>query len=100
MCYQSTESTFRFLAEQWKDHLPPGFSLKEASVDQPLEEDACCCHFTFTQDGAMTMDQPLILKYQWFLGERTVSNFVPIPDATGEVIGVTWLLLLEVLFFN
>lgn len=54
-------------------------------MDQPLEEDACCCHFTFIQDSAMSMDQSLILKYQWFLGEKILSNFVPIADATGEV---------------
>ncbi|KAF7842164.1 187-kDa microtubule-associated protein AIR9 [Senna tora] len=81
----AVESTFHFLVEQWKDHLPAGFFLKEASIDQPLEEDACRCHFNFVQDSAMNMDQPLVLKYQWFLGERTLSNFVPIPDATGEI---------------
>ena len=82
---QSTDSTFRFLVEQWKDSLPPSFLLKEASIDQPLEQDPCCCHFTFIQDSAMSTNQLLTLKYQWFLGERALSNFVPIPDATGEV---------------
>ncbi|KAK4254784.1 hypothetical protein QN277_010113 [Acacia crassicarpa] len=81
----AAESTSRFLVEQWKDHLPPNFHLKEASIDQPLEEDSCCCHFTFIQDSAMSIDQPLTLKYQWFLGERALSNFVPIPDATNKI---------------
>ncbi|KAF5752705.1 microtubule-associated protein [Tripterygium wilfordii] len=79
------DSTFRFLFEQWKDHLPPGYHLKEAIVDQPVEEDICHCHFVFVEDNPQNVDQQLGLKYQWFLGERTASNFVVIPDATGEV---------------
>lgn len=79
------ESTFRFLVEKWKDHIPPGFLLKEASIDKPLEEDVCSCHFTIIHDGALSTDLPLILKYQWFCGDVTLSNFFPIPDATGEV---------------
>ncbi|KAI4297559.1 hypothetical protein L6164_037444 [Bauhinia variegata] len=81
----AAEKTFSFLVEQWKDHLPSGFLLKEASIDKPLEEDACHCHFTFIQDGAVSVDPPLVLKYQWFLGERTLSNFVPVADATSEI---------------
>ncbi|XP_024632568.1 187-kDa microtubule-associated protein AIR9 isoform X1 [Medicago truncatula] len=81
---QAAESTFRFLAEKWKDHIPPDFFLKEASIDKPLEEDVCHSHFTFVHDGAMSTDPPLVLKYQWFCGDVTLSNFVPIPDATDE----------------
>lgn len=81
----ATELTFRFLVEQWKDHLPPNFLLKEASVDQPLEEDSCCCHFTFFEDNSLSVNQPLTLKYQWFLGERALSNFAPIPGATNKI---------------
>ncbi|KAL0011814.1 hypothetical protein SO802_006922 [Lithocarpus litseifolius] len=81
----AAESTFRFLVERWKDKLPSGYLLKEASVDQPSEEDACQCHFTFVQDGTLTTDPPLVLNYQWFMGERMLSNFAAIPDATGEV---------------
>lgn len=66
--------------------MPPGFFLRQASIDKPLEEDACRCHFTFDQDSELRIAEPLVLKYQWFLGERTLSNFVPIPDATDEVI--------------
>lgn len=81
----AAESTFRFLVEKWKDHIPPGFFLKEASIEKPLEEDVCRCHFTFVQDGAVSTDQSLVLKYQWFCGDVALSNFVPIPDATYEV---------------
>lgn len=79
------ETTFRFLAEKWKDHLPTGYMLKEASMDQPFEEDACHCHFIFVQDSTLTTDPQLVLNYQWFVGERMLSSFVAIPDATGEV---------------
>ncbi|GMH20814.1 hypothetical protein Nepgr_022656 [Nepenthes gracilis] len=78
----ATDSTFRFLVEHWKDQLPPGFQLKEASIDPPFVEDACRCHFIFVQDHAT--DSKLILKYQWYLGERALSNFIAIPDAMGE----------------
>lgn len=81
----AAESTFRFLVEQWKDNLPSGYLLKEVSVDQPSEEDACRCHFTFVQDGTLSTDPQLVLNYQWFVGERMLSNFAAIPDATGEV---------------
>lgn len=81
-----TESTFRFLVEQWKDILPSGYLLKEASVDQPSEEDACRCHFSFVQDGTLSTDPQLVLNYQWFMGERMLSNFAAIRGATGEVL--------------
>ncbi|KAK4797344.1 hypothetical protein SAY86_029670 [Trapa natans] len=82
---QAAESTFRFLVEQWKDKFPPGYLLKEASIDKPFEEDVCACHFTFVQDSTLSVDSQLNLKYQWFVGGRTPSNFYAIPDATGEV---------------
>lgn len=77
-----TDSTFSFLVESWKDHLPPGFMVKEAYIDQPFEEDTCRCHFTFAN---LSSDSELVLKYQWFLGDRTPTNFVPITHAVGEV---------------
>lgn len=83
--FSCADSTFRFLFEQWRDHLPPGFLVKEAFIEKPSEEDACRCHFVFVQDSTLSIDPQLVLKYQWFLGERPLSNFVPIPDATGEV---------------
>ncbi|KAL2604532.1 hypothetical protein AAZV13_09G072900 [Glycine max] len=82
---QAAESTFCFLVEKWKDHIPPGFFLKEASIDKPVEEDMCRCHFTIIHDGAASTDPPLFLKYQWFCGDISLSNFIPIPDATDEV---------------
>lgn len=54
-------------------------------MDQPSEEDACHCHFTFVQDGELCSDTQLVLNYQWFVGERMLSNFAAIPDATGVV---------------
>ena len=65
--------------------MPPDYLIKEASVDQPSEEDACRCHFTFVQESTLSSDPQLVLRYQWFVGDRTPSNFTPIPDATGEV---------------
>ncbi|KAI4312428.1 hypothetical protein MLD38_037238 [Melastoma candidum] len=82
---QAADSSFRFLAEQWKDRLPPGYILKEASVDKPFEEDACCCHFNLVSDGTSSDDSRLELKYQWFIGGRTPCNFSAIQDATDEV---------------
>lgn len=81
-----TDSTFRFLVEKWKDNLPPGYVLKEASVDQPFEQDACHSHFVFAKDRTLSSDSELVLKYQWFIGERTPTNFVAIADAAGEVL--------------
>ncbi|KAH7661175.1 Leucine rich repeat proteins some proteins containing F-box protein [Dioscorea alata] len=78
----AADSTFCFLAEQWKDQFPPGYMLQEASIDQPFEEDACRCHFSFVNSNG---DSDLELKYQWFIGDRTATNFVAITDALGEV---------------
>ncbi|KVH88206.1 Leucine-rich repeat-containing protein [Cynara cardunculus var. scolymus] len=82
---QAVESTFHFLVEQWNDHFPPGYMLMEASVDQPFEEDACCCHFLFTKDKIRNDESELVLNYQWFIGGTTLSNFTMIPDAIAEV---------------
>ncbi|KAL1560501.1 187-kDa microtubule-associated protein air9 [Salvia divinorum] len=82
---QAIDSTFKFLIEQWKDQLPSGYLLKKAFVDQPFEEDACCCHFEFVRDTNEHSDVVLDLKYQWFIGGRTPSNFIAIPGACGEV---------------
>ncbi|KAF9588966.1 hypothetical protein IFM89_017645 [Coptis chinensis] len=81
----AVDSTFRFLVEEWKDSLPPGYMLNDASVDNPYEEDACHCHFVFAKDQAQSSDSNLILKYQWFVGDRTPINFVRIADAVAEV---------------
>ncbi|CAH9134676.1 unnamed protein product [Cuscuta epithymum] len=80
----AVDSTFQFLLEQWKEKLPPGYLLKEAFIDLPFEEDACYCHFNFSKDKTDVSDSEIVLKYQWFIGEKTPSNFVEIPGATGE----------------
>ncbi|XP_031130029.1 187-kDa microtubule-associated protein AIR9 [Ipomoea triloba] len=80
----AVDSTFQFLLEQWKEQLPPGYLLKEAFIDPPFEEDACYCHFNFSKDNTDDSDSEVVLKYQWYIGERTPSNFVAIPTATGE----------------
>lgn len=73
------------MLEQWKEQLPPGYLLKEASIDKPYEEDACHCHFAFVKDNSALNDTELLLKYQWFIGEKALANFIAIPDATEEV---------------
>ncbi|XP_057971339.1 187-kDa microtubule-associated protein AIR9 [Malania oleifera] len=80
----AADSTFQFLIEQWKDGFPSGYMVKGVSIDQPFEEDPCRCHFIFVQDGTSASDPNLVLKYQWFVGEKT-SSFTAIPDAIGEV---------------
>ncbi|KAL9252679.1 187-kDa microtubule-associated protein AIR9-like protein [Drosera capensis] len=80
---QAADSTFHFLVEHWKDQLPPGFQLKEASIDAPFVEDLCRCHFLFAQfDG---VESKLVLKYRWYIGESAISHFVAIPEAITEV---------------
>lgn len=65
--------------------MPPGYLLKQASVDPPFEEDICRCHFVFAKDRSLTNDSELTLKYQWFIGEKTPTNFLPIANGNGEV---------------
>ncbi|KAK8918454.1 hypothetical protein KSP39_PZI021232 [Platanthera zijinensis] len=77
----AADSTFSFLVDKWREHLPPGFMVKEASVDHPFEEDICLCHFNFVN---LNNDSELVLKYQWFLGESTPIKFEAIADAVEE----------------
>lgn len=77
-----TDSTFSFLLENWREHLPPGFMVKESSVDQPFEEDICRSHFKFIN---LNSDSELVLKYQWFIGERTPTKFEAIAATVEEV---------------
>lgn len=65
--------------------MPPGYVLREASVDKPFEEDACLCRFVFTKDRMLTTEMDLVLKYQWFIGDRTPTHFLPIEGAVQEV---------------
>ncbi|KAJ0262088.1 187-kDa microtubule-associated protein AIR9 [Hirschfeldia incana] len=78
----AAESTFRFLVERWQDTLPSGCLVKEASVDRPSEESPCQSHFGLVQEST---ESELVLRYQWSVADRSLSNFVPIPDATNEV---------------
>ncbi|KAH0889479.1 hypothetical protein HID58_051908 [Brassica napus] len=78
----AAESTFRFLVEKWQDTLPSGCIIKEASVDRPSEESPCQSHFGIVQEST---ESELVLRYQWSKADRSLSNFVPIPDATNEV---------------
>jgi len=77
-----TDSTFSFLVEQWKNKLPQDYMVNKAYVDHPFEEDPCHCHFSFTNLGS---EGELVLKYQWFLGGKTPTDFAPIPEALSEV---------------
>ncbi|CAH8333213.1 unnamed protein product [Eruca vesicaria subsp. sativa] len=78
----AAESTFRFLVERWQEKLPSDCLIKEASVDRPSEEYPCQSHFGLVQEST---DSELVLRYQWSVADRSLSNFVPIPDATNEV---------------
>jgi len=70
------------LVEKWQDTLPSGCIIKEASVDRPSEESPCQSHFGLVQEST---ESELVLRYQWSKADRSLSNFVPIPDATNEV---------------
>ncbi|KAJ1287736.1 hypothetical protein BS78_02G033400 [Paspalum vaginatum] len=78
----AADSTFSFLLEQWKNKVPQDYMVNKAYVDHPFEEDPCHCHFSFTNPDS---ENELVLKYQWFLGGKTPTNFVPIPEALSEV---------------
>lgn len=82
---EAADSTMQFLVDQWRDHLPPGYLLKKASIDLPFEEDACSCHFVFIKDRSIYDETELVLKYQWFIGDKTPTNFEIIEGAVTEV---------------
>lgn len=81
----AADSTMQFLIEQWRGHLPPGYLLKKASIDPPFEEDACRCHFVFVKDRNVYDEADLALRLQWFIGEKTPTNFEIIKGAVTEV---------------
>lgn len=79
------ESSMKFLTAQWAEKIPPGYAVKQALIEKPSEEDPCSCHFTFTKQSNELEDLEISLQYQWFIGGKTPSNFVPIEGATEEV---------------
>ncbi|KQK21044.1 187-kDa microtubule-associated protein AIR9 [Brachypodium distachyon] len=78
----AADSTFSFLLDQWKNKLPQDCMVKTAYVDHPFEEDPCHCHFNFIN---LSSEDKLVLKYQWFLGGKTPTGFVPISEELSEV---------------
>lgn len=82
---EAFESSMKFLTAQWAEKIPPGYAVEQALIEQPSEEDPCSCHFTFAKQSAELDDMEMTLRYQWFIGGRTPSNFLPIQDATEEV---------------
>lgn len=80
-----TESTLHFLVAQWRDKLPPGLTVRKATIDPPSEEDCCSCCFILEKDSGIVEDSDLSLTYQWFRGDKTGTNFMPIEGATSKV---------------
>lgn len=82
---EAFDSSMKFLTAQWAEKIPPGYAVEQALIEQPSEEDPCSCHFTFTKQSNELDDIEISFGYQWFIGGRTPSNFVPIEGATEEV---------------
>ncbi|KAI5082186.1 hypothetical protein GOP47_0001929 [Adiantum capillus-veneris] len=78
---EASESTLQFLVAQWRDRLPPGLRVKRAVIDSPSEEDCCSCCFILEKETGILEDFNVILTYQWFLGDKTATNFLPIEGA-------------------
>lgn len=76
---EAAESTFQFLLSQWTESMPPGYTVKKTWVGLPQEEDPCSCEFSFEKLEGEEAD--LVLEYQWFVGDKTPINFVPINGA-------------------
>lgn len=82
---EASRSSMQFLVAQWADTLPPGHTVEEASIDQPSEGDPCSCHFTLKEVNDAHEQLGLNLRYQWFIGGKTPSNFLAIEGASEEV---------------
>lgn len=78
---EASESTLHFLVAQWRDKLPPGLTVRKATMDPPSEEDCCSCCFILEKESGVLEDPDLILTYQWFVGDKTGTNFMPIEGA-------------------
>lgn len=78
---EAAESTFQFLLSQWSESIPPGYVVKKTWVGEPQEEDPCTCEFAFEKLEGVCEETDLVLKYQWFVGDRTPINFLPVNGA-------------------
>lgn len=78
---QAASSTFQFLLSQWTDSMPLGYTVKKTWVGLPQEEDPCPCEFSFENFDSEGEEAELVLKYQWYVGDKTPINFVPISGA-------------------
>eukprot|EP00250_Pteridium_aquilinum_P034177 c7193_g1_i1 orf=271-5415(-) len=81
---EASDSTLHFLVSQWRDKLPPGLTVRKATIDPPSEEDCCSCCFILEWESGMLEDSDLILTYQWFVGDKTATNFMPIEGAVSK----------------
>ena len=59
--------------------------MKKASIDPPYEEDCCTCRFILEKENDGEEESKLMLKYQWYIGDKTATNFVPIEGANSKV---------------
>jgi hypothetical protein len=71
--------------EKWREILPPGYTVKKASVDPPYVGDCCTCYFILETENSEEEKSELRLTYQWYIGDKTESNFVPIEGANYKV---------------
>lgn len=81
---EASESTLQFLVAQWRDRLPPGYTVKKASIEPPSEEDCCSCFFILEKESSMQEESDLTLTYQWWVGDKTATNFKPIEGAVSK----------------
>ena len=75
----------KYLKARWFDKIPPGYDLEQAFIEEPSEGYPCSCHFTFVKHANSVMEE-LTLRYQWFIGGKIPEDFIPIENATKEVI--------------
>ncbi|CAM6071507.1 unnamed protein product [Sphagnum tenellum] len=86
---EAVDSTMQFLLLQWRKFLPPEFAVKKAHVDLPAEEDQCSCEFLFEKleeglGGDSGDSGELVLEYQWFVGGKAPTGFLPVQGAVSS----------------
>ncbi|KAH7366332.1 hypothetical protein KP509_18G073100 [Ceratopteris richardii] len=77
-------STMKFLAEQWAERIPPGYTFEQAFIDQPFEDYPCKCHFIVKHQSTSYEDLDLKLQYKWYIGDKIPTDFVPIQGANKQ----------------